>query len=117
MPLPLKATELKGADSARVFRCALFDRRIQQPIAEYQFAKPRRWRFDYAWPDAKVALEVDGGVWSRGRHVRGSGFLKDMEKLNRATVLGWRVIRTTPDRLCSEDTINDLRALLKGEEG
>jgi very-short-patch-repair endonuclease len=62
---------------------------------EHAFAKPRRWRFDFAWPTHKVALEIEGGVWSGGRHTRGSGFTKDVEKYNRAAVLGWSVIRAT----------------------
>lgn len=64
---------------------------LQSPVAEYQFAPPRRWRFDYAWPDSLVAVEFDGGQWVAhgGRHNRDS----DREKLNQAAVLGWRVLR------------------------
>ena len=51
-------------------------------IKEHHFAKPRRWRFDYAFPKYKIAIEVEGGVWAGGRHVRPSGFIKDMEKYN-----------------------------------
>jgi len=49
--------------------------------------------------DDRVALEMDGGIWKEGRHVRPQGFLDDMEKLNEATILGWRVIRATPDQV------------------
>ena len=69
------------------------------PVAEFRFALPRRWRFDYAWPDYLVALEIEGGVWTGGRHVRPSGFLGDMLKYNCAAVLGWRVLRCTPQTL------------------
>lgn len=62
---------------------------------EHAFAKPRRWRFDFAWPAQRVALEVEGATWSGGRHTRGSGFAADCEKYARAAVLGWRVIRAT----------------------
>jgi hypothetical protein len=85
---------------------------IPEPAGELQFAPPRRWRFDYAWPDAKVALEVEGAVWVRGRHTRGAGFLKDMEKYNRATVLGWRVVRCTPQTLVAPETFEMLAELL-----
>jgi very-short-patch-repair endonuclease len=61
---------------------------------EYRFHPTRKWRFDAAFPSAKVALEIEGGVWNYGRHNRASGFLKDMEKYNEAAMLGWRVIRT-----------------------
>ncbi len=62
---------------------------------EYQFAAPRRWRFDFAAPVLKLGVEVEGGIWSRGRHVRGGGFEKDAEKYNNAAILGWRVLRFT----------------------
>lgn len=58
---------------------------------EYVFYPGRRWRFDFACVPAKVAIELNGGVWSRGRHVRGGGYLRDREKANAAQSLGWRV--------------------------
>jgi hypothetical protein len=92
---------------------------IPPPVIEYPFAGAslgRRWRFDYAWPysGARVALEVDGGVWTQGRHTRGQGFIDDQDKMNAATMLGWRVIHTTPDRL--DDAVRCVRTLLQGEE-
>lgn len=66
-------------------------------VAEYHFALPRRWRFDYAIVEHKIAVEVEGGVWSNGRHTRGSGFIADMEKYNTAGALGWIVLRCVPD--------------------
>ena len=66
------------------------------PVTELRFALPRRWRFDYAWIEQRVALEVDGGTFSGGRHVTGAGYGRDLEKLNEATARGWRVLRVTP---------------------
>ncbi len=60
---------------------------------EYCFYPTRRWRFDVAWPDVKVALEIEGGVWQYGRHNRASSFLKDMEKYNEAASMDWLVLR------------------------
>ena len=59
---------------------------------EYRFHPTRKWRFDYAHLGAKVAVELDGGVFTQGRHVRGAGFLRDREKINAAQLMGWRVI-------------------------
>lgn len=83
------------------------------PKVEHRFAPPRRWRFDYAWPDRMLALEVEGGVWTGGRHTRGEGFLKDMEKYNAATLAGWRVLRTTPDKLLTQSTVDMIREALQ----
>jgi very-short-patch-repair endonuclease len=64
---------------------------------EYEFAKPdRKWRLDYAWPQQKVAVEIEGGVFVQGRHSRGVGMEKDMEKYAEALVRGWKVLRVTP---------------------
>ena len=73
-------------------------------VTEYRFHPPRRWRFDYALPSVKVAVEVEGAVWAGGRHVRPSGFIKDMEKYNTAAVTGWTLTRTTPQELVSDTT-------------
>lgn len=72
---------------------------LPMPTPEYRFHLERRFRFDYAWPEQLIALEVDGGVWTRGRHTRGSGFMRDQEKTNLAALLGWRVFRCTPQTI------------------
>jgi hypothetical protein len=73
------------------------------PEREWRFALPeRQWRFDFCWPKAMVAVEIDGGVHegkSRGRHMRQGGYEKDAEKLNEANFLGWRVFRLTPSMM------------------
>src|SRR3970040_1770915 len=66
---------------------------------EYRFHPTRKWRCDYAWPHAKIALEIEGGVWVGGRHTSSSGFTKDMEKYNEAGLLGWRIFRVTPQQV------------------
>lgn len=68
-------------------------------VAEHQFAKPRRWRFDFAIPSRKLAIEVNGAVWTNGRHSRGSGLVKEYEKMRAAAVLGWRVFPFTPQEI------------------
>ena len=53
---------------------------LPEPATELLFHPKRKWRFDFAWPMKMVALEVEGGVWIRGRHNRPQGFLRDIEK-------------------------------------
>ena len=85
------------------FQCKFY--RLPQPECQYKFCE-RRWKFDFAWPDKKIAIEIDGGIWSGGRHVRGKGFEMDCEKLNKAVSLGWKVYRF------SGSMVNDGRAIL-----
>jgi hypothetical protein len=60
------------------------------PTREYRFAEPRKYRFDFCWPDQLLAVEIHGGVWVRGRHVRPAGMASDAEKTRLALDLGWR---------------------------
>lgn len=71
----------------------------RQPLlfCELRFAPPRKWKADYAL--GKVLIEIEGGVWSGGRHIHPAGYLKDVEKYNRAAELGYTVIRYTPQMI------------------
>ena len=85
---------------------------IREPEAEYQFAKPRKWRFDFCWPESLVALEIEGGVFTMGRHTRGVGFMRDLEKYNTAASLGWAVFRVTPAQLQEQQTYEWLKTAM-----
>lgn len=86
---------------------------IPAPATEHRFDAVRKWRFDYAWPRNRVALEVEGGAWTRGRHTRGAGFIADLEKYSEAAAQGWRVLRVTPSTLCTEATVKLVRRALE----
>jgi len=81
-------------------------------VREYRFHPVRKWRFDYAWVDARLALEVEGGAWTQGRHTRGKGFLGDMTKYNTAVLLGWRILRVTPAQVDSGEAWRLVREAL-----
>jgi len=68
-------------------------------VREHRFTFGRLWRFDYAWVGPKIAIEVEGGAFTQGRHTRGKGFIADMEKYNAAALDGWRVFRFTPQQI------------------
>lgn len=72
------------------------------------------WRFDFAWVDWKVAVELEGGIWTGGRHTRGAGYASDVLKYNAALLQGWAVYRITVNMLeeKSEKTFEEIRALL-----
>ena len=109
-PKQKKDLELKARTT-----CLLQDlqrRRIAAPVGEHIFFPIRKWRFDFCWPDQRIALEIEGGVFTEGRHTRGSGFINDMQKYNAAAYLGWRVIRTTWSQLNSPTMLDVLAYLL-----
>ena len=72
---------------------------LPEPQREYEFHPTRRWRFDFSWIHCRLAVEVEGAVWTRGRHTRGGGFIADCEKYNHAALLGWRVLRVTAEMI------------------
>ena len=89
-------------------------------IGEYRFHNIRLWRFDFAWPGALLAVEVDGGNQmvrrSRrtgkpvvvGRHTKDS----DLAKLNAAAILGWRVMRFSPQMVRSGEALTTIKEAL-----
>jgi hypothetical protein len=93
--------------------CAAYG--LPVPTPEFRFCE-RRWRVDYAWVEHRVALEVEGGVWTQGRHTRGAGFLADVEKYNRLAEMGWRLVRCTPSTRDTAATLEAVRAALTHTE-
>lgn len=92
---------------------------IPEPTPEHRFHGKRRWRFDLAWPEQMAAVEVEGGVYTNGRHTRGSGFTADCEKYNEAALDGWRVIRVTAAQIDDGSAVAwtwRLLGLRQGEE-
>jgi very-short-patch-repair endonuclease len=83
----------KGPSPSAQLLAALVDAGLRPLEVEYKFHPDRRWRFDFAWPKQRLAVEVEGGIFVRGRHVSPSGFVKDSEKYNEAAVSGWSVLR------------------------
>lgn len=80
---------------------------------QFRFHPTRKWQMDFAWPEQKLAVEVDGAIWVNGRHSRGAGILGDMEKYAEAMLLGWRVLRVAPEHIKSGKAVDWIEALLK----
>ena len=78
----------------------------EEIVKEFRYHPTRRWRFDYAIPAKKVAVEVDGGVWTGGRHINPAGYINDMEKLNTAASMGWLVLRIVREECFLQKTLN-----------
>lgn len=73
--------------------------KIPLPFREAKLIEDRRFRFDFYWPDARLALEIHGGTRSNGRHVRHLGFSNDREKMNLAVIQGFRVLEVTGEQV------------------
>ena len=90
--------------------------KIPNPLVEHRFHPTREWRFDYAWPAELVALEVEGGIFSKdgkqSAHRSISGILRDIEKYSEAACLGWRILRVIPDDLQNQKTMDRIRRAL-----
>lgn len=88
--------------------------KLPAPVREHRFHPKRLWRFDWAWPQWKVAVECEGGLWVGGRHNRATGYINDMEKYNAASLLGWRIFRYTPQQIRHGQAISVLQQVLVG---
>jgi very-short-patch-repair endonuclease len=82
---------------------------LPQPVREFVF---HRWRFDFAWPKLKIAVEVDGGTWVGGEHVRGRGYQRDCRKNNAAQIEGWAVLRADREMVFEEDFFLTVKAMI-----
>jgi len=85
---------------------------LPSPEQEHRFHPTRRWRLDFAWPELKVGVEINGGIWVNGGHSRGSGVTKDIEKSNEAKRLGWTIYTFTDKHLKDLDYINTYLSFL-----
>lgn len=72
----------------------------------------RDFRFDLAWPDLRLAVEVEGGVWTGGRHTRAAGFTNDCIKYNFASLMGWRVLRYTTTEINNGSAAKTIKNLV-----
>lgn len=94
-------------------------------VAEYRFHPTRKFRFDWAWPAAKVAMEIEGGIYGRGKKCKTCGrrgvaghtsverLKTDMEKYTSAAILGWRLLRVTPAQFNSGEAGRLVRLALE----
>lgn len=70
---------------------------------EHRFHKERRWRFDYAIPAAKIAIELEGGIHKRKGHAGPKGYISDCRKYNAAVADGWELFRLASGMMEGDD--------------
>jgi len=106
---PIK--EDQGADNKRAIEEAikkLYPRYKQDYFKEFCFSDNRKFRFDFYIPELKLGIEYDGLFSKKSRHTTPAGFSKDCEKMNLATILGFKTLRYTSINLemCGQDIWN-----------
>lgn len=100
----------------QIFFKKLNDNGIEMPEKEFVFHKKRKWRFDYCFVKLGIAIEIEGAVWQNGRHTRGSGFIKDMEKYNEAAIYGYSLLRSTPNDFYKDSFVNKVVTLVNSKK-
>lgn len=92
----------------------IVDAGLPEPVREFRFHPVRGWRADFAWPEHKLLLEIEGGIWlqTTGHHGKGHAhperFESDVDKYNAAALLGYWVLRATARTLDDGNMIADL---------
>jgi very-short-patch-repair endonuclease len=89
---------------------------LPEPEREWRFHPTRRWRLDFAYPEKRIGIEVQGGTYIRGAHSRGTGLERDYEKYNQAQVLGWDVYQFSRKMIESGEAIETIKRVLESEE-
>lgn len=105
----------KGKNSlinAKVLKALILEDFKMDCILEYKFYDTRKWRIDIFIPDLKVAIELEGGVYTHGRHTRPKGFLADIEKYNKISILGLKLLRYAHVEHTYNDILKDLKELI-----
>lgn len=97
-------------------RCLCDQLGLPMPVAEHRLTPSRRWRLDWAWVDDRIAIEIEGGLYGKGRrcpvckqlprhgHMGLERALSDLDKYSYASAAGWRLVRRTPDGLLTDLT-------------
>ena len=112
-----RKNKVKGVMAESVGEAALIQQLKTLKIEfeqEFHFHTTRKWRADFHIKNTKLLIEVEGGIWSGGRHTRGKGYIGDMEKYNAATMMGYQVLRFSTEQVTSGFAIKQIEGLVKG---
>jgi hypothetical protein len=108
--LQIRGTSKGRTDYKDELRRQMREAELPEPSEEFVFHESRKWRFDFAFVEQKVAVEYDGGVFDGlPSHSSTSGILRDIEKINEAQLAGWIVIRCTAQTVASEVAVKYIK--------
>lgn len=127
---PARRAARKDGFSQQVFTAWCLENGLPAPEYEItgdRYIPGRKFRLDIGWEGmstplgtakwpVKIGIEVQGGVWRGGKHGRGSGVARDMEKRNLGILNGWRVLEFVPSELCMTETAGIIKKLMEGNK-
>ena len=88
---------------------------LPEPVREYRAIAGRKFRFDFAWLEQRLLVEVNGGTYTKGAHSTGRGIARDYEKANLAVLQGWRVLTFDGKAVKSGEAVETIRKALEAE--
>lgn len=113
-PVDTKPQKRKKTDQYTPYFNALCDARgLPRPVPEARFHETRKWAIDFYWPNERVAVEVDGAIWTGGRHTRGSGWVADAEKRRAMAAAGILLVPITPDDVATGIWVEPVREAMR----
>jgi very-short-patch-repair endonuclease len=89
---------------------------LPEPLREYRIVPDRRYRWDFVWRDENLAVEVQGGIYTKGGHSTGPGIERDAEKLDLATLNGYRVLIVTRKTIESGQALKWIQLALEDDD-
>ncbi|MCC6530943.1 MAG: DUF559 domain-containing protein [Burkholderiales bacterium] len=98
---------LASVPQEAILRDSIVSAGLPEPYREFTWHPTRGWRLDLAWPERRLAIEIDGGV-----HRIRDKFARDIERHNTLTLAGWRYIRVSPDQVRTGEALELVRQLL-----
>ena len=112
-PAPIKVEKVSIEKNTIEFILKAFQQQglIPEYVKEHQFDLQRKFRFDYAVPELKLAIEYEGLMSDKSGHTTIAGYSKDCSKYNLATAQGWKVLRYTA--LNYSDLAQDIELFLR----
>jgi very-short-patch-repair endonuclease len=90
-------------------------RGLPAPQTQYHFMPGRKYRADFAYPEHRLLIEVEGGTRGKGGHSTHTGITRDIEKGNAAMLNGWRVLRCTSEQVTDGVCVLWIEEALKQE--
>lgn len=83
----------REAEFRRVWSLCTEGRNVPPLETQIPFSPARQYRLDFGFPEFRVGVEIQGGIFTRkGGHSSISGLIRDYEKLRECALCWWAVL-------------------------